>query len=210
MNTIETERHYPIIAARRAALAFRFKAWMAAASGAALLLAGTSELLFAPSARAQSAPEPKPGQGAVAPMDPPTVNDRLPDQSHEMQDAAYHFENLWFAGDKQNWPLADYYLRKARAYLALAVRIKPVRQTGAGSKVDLTGIWSAVDHSMLAQIDTAIAHQDVAGFRTAYRQSIQGCEACHTACDRAYIRLQVPSAPSAAIINFDPPSLPSH
>jgi len=189
---------------------FRFNTWLAAASRSAVLLAGTSILLFAPPARAQSNPEPTPGQGAVARVAPPALNDRLPDQSHAMQDAGYHFENLWFAGNKQNWPLADYYLRKTRSYLALAVRIKPLRETSACTKVDLTGIWSAVDHSLLAQIDTAIAHQDAAGFKTAYRQAIAGCEACHTACDRSYIRLQVPSAPSAAIVNFDPPPAISH
>ena len=210
MKTIEAKPCSPQPTALRPSLAIRFSVWLAAASGAAFLLVGLSALLFAPPACAQSVPLPKSGQAAVAPVDPPTVNDRLPDQSHEMQDAAYHFENLWFAGDKQNWQLADYYLRKTRSYLALAVRIKPVRQTSAGTPVDLRIFLSAVDQGMLSQIDTAIAHQDVAGFRSAYRQSIQGCEACHTTCDRAYIRLQVPSVPSAALLNFDPPSIPGH
>src|SRR5437763_14012235 len=28
----------------------------------------------------------------------------VPDQSHAMKDVAYHFANLWFAAQKQNWP----------------------------------------------------------------------------------------------------------
>src|SRR5579859_5447495 len=99
-------------------------ALVAALFAAPLLLGGASEFLFGPQARAQEMPAPGPNQVTAAPGEKPSINDRLPDQSHEMQDAAYHFENLWFAGNKQNWPLASYYLRKTRSYLALAVQIK--------------------------------------------------------------------------------------
>jgi hypothetical protein len=182
----------------------RFSVLLAASFGAVLLLGGASEFLFEPQARAQQMPTPKPSGVAAAPLDTQTLNDRLPDQSHAMQDAGYHFENLWFAGDKQNWPLASYYLRKTRSYLELAVRIKPVRKTQAGD-VNLKGILDAVNNGLLAQVDQAITNKDVAHFRTAYRQTIEGCNACHTACERSYIRLQVPSAPSTTIIHFDPP-----
>jgi len=160
---------------------------------------------FVPQARAQEKPVPGPGVAAAVPrdMDMQSLTARLPDQSHAMQDAGYHFENLWFAGDKQNWPLASYYLRKTRSYLELAVQIKPVRETRAGD-VNLTGILDAVNNSMLAQVDQAITNKDVANFRTAYRQTIEGCNACHTACERSYVRLQIPNAPGASIINFDP------
>jgi hypothetical protein len=180
---------------------------LAALSSAALLPGGASEFLFGPQARAQEMPAPEANQVAAAPADKPSINDRLPDQSHEMQDAAYHFENLWFAGTKQNWPLADYYLRKTRSYLSLAVQIKPVRKTSAGAEVNLKGILDAVDHGMLAQADKAIKNKDVAGFKTAYRQAVEGCNACHSACERSYIHLQVPVAPAASIINFDPSPL---
>jgi hypothetical protein len=178
---------------------------LATSLAAALLLGGTSEFLFGPQARAQDMTTPEPNQVAAAPMDKQAFEDRLPDQSHEMQDAAYHFENLWFAGTKQNWPLASYYLRKTRSYLALAVQIKPVRKTSTGTEVDLKGILDAVDHGMLAQADKAIEHKDLAGFKTAYRQAVEGCNACHSACERSYIRLQVPDAPASSLINFDPP-----
>jgi hypothetical protein len=183
----------------------RVRVLLAASFAAALLSGGATEFLFGPQARAQEMPAPGPNQVAAAPGEKPSINDRLPDQSHEMQDAAYHFENLWFAGNKQNWPLADYYLRKTRSYLALAVQIKPVRKTSTGTEVDLKGILDAVDHGMLAQADKAIKNKDLAGFKTAYRQAVEGCNACHSACERSYIRLQVPDAPAASIINFDPP-----
>jgi hypothetical protein len=173
--------------------------------GAALLSGFATELLFEPQACAQQAPAPKPGEVAGASMDLQKIYDRLPDQSHAMQDAGYHFQNLWFAGGRQNWPLASYYLRKTRSYLKLAVLIKPVRKTQAGD-VNLQGILDAVDHSLLAQLDQAITNKDVDGFKTAYRQTIEGCNGCHSACERSYIHLQVPTMPSALIIDFDPPS----
>jgi hypothetical protein len=156
-------------------------------------------------AQAQDAAAPTSPEVADTGLDLKSFEARLPDQSHDMQDAGYHFANLWFAGDKQNWPLASYYLRKTRSYLESAVAIKPVRKTTAGTEVDLKGILDAVDHGMLAQMDKAIGNKDVAAFKTAYQQTIEGCNACHTACERQYIHLQVPNAPAASFIDFEPP-----
>ena len=49
------------------------------------------------------------------------------DQSHVMADVGYHFANLWFAGEKRNWPLAKFYLDETRSHLRWAVRVIPVR-----------------------------------------------------------------------------------
>jgi hypothetical protein len=155
-------------------------------------------------AQAQETPPPKHPEAEDSEAELKPLEARLPDQSHEMQDAGYHFENLWFAGDKQNWPLASYYLRKTRSYLELAVAIKPMRKTTAGTEVNLKGILDAVDHGMLAPMDQAIGNKDVAAFETAYRQTVEGCNACHTACERSYLAVQVPKAPAATFINFDP------
>jgi hypothetical protein len=181
---------------------------MTAIFGAALLLDARQESSSEHEARVQQATTLRQSEVPGTPMDWQLLNDRLPDQSHAMQDAGYHFENLWFAGNEQNWPLASYYLRKTRSYLRLAVQIRPVRKTSVGSEVDLKAIWDAVDHGMLGQVDSSIEHQDVAGFKTSYRQTIEGCNACHTVCEKSFIRVQVPMTPSASIIHFDPPQQP--
>src|SRR5882762_4824066 len=128
----------------------------------------------------------------------------LPDQSHAMVDVAYHFANLWFAADNQNWPLAKYYLQETRSHLNWAVRLHPVRTTKAGSEVDLKGILQAIDNSFLTEIDGAISNKDTAKFKTAYRQTLEGCYACHKACEKPFLRPEVPSAPGATILSFDP------
>ena len=139
-----------------------------------------------------------------APSAPSTNNGVLPDQSHAMVDVGYHFANLWFAADKENWPLAKYYLEETRSHLNWAVRIHPVRTTRAGGEVDLKGILQAIDNSLLTEIDGAITNKDTGKFKAAYRQTLEGCYACHQACEKPFLRPQVPSAPSVTIINFDP------
>ena len=37
-----------------------------------------------------------------------------------------------------------------------------------------------------------------------YRQTLEMCYACHKACEKPYLRAQVPSASSVSILNFDP------
>ena len=76
---------------------------------------------------------------------------KVPDQSHAMSDVGYHFANLWFAGEKKNWPLAKFYLDETRSHLNWAVRIIPVRKTRAGD-LELKGILDAIDNTFLSEI----------------------------------------------------------
>jgi hypothetical protein len=128
---------------------------------------------------------------------------KVPDQSHAMKDVGYHFANLWFAGQKRNWPLAKFYLDETRSHLKWAVRIIPVRKTKAGD-LDLRGILEAVDNTMLSEIQKAIEKQDVRTFADTYKQAIEGCYSCHKASEKPYLRPQIPEQPEARMINFDP------
>src|SRR5262249_44424521 len=70
------------------------------------------------------------GQAALAALkaDLEVVTGNLPSQSHTMMDVSYHFTNLWFAGERGNWPLAQFYLAETRSHLRWAVRVIPVRK----------------------------------------------------------------------------------
>jgi len=128
---------------------------------------------------------------------------KVPDQSHAMKDVGYHFANLWFAGQRRNWPLAKFYLDETRSHLKWAVRIIPVRKTKTG-EVDLRGILEAVDNTMLSEIQRAIEKQDARQFGDTYKLAIAGCYSCHKASEKPYLRLQIPEQAEARIINFDP------
>jgi len=155
-------------------------------------------------AHAEQKPASKPNDAGSPPLDPRTLSERVPDQAHAMADVGYHFANLWFAADKQNWPLAAYYLAETRSHLRWAVRIHPVRQTKAGADVDLNGILDAVDNTFLAEVSKTIENKDGEAFKKAYRQSLEGCYACHKATEKPFLRPQVPGAAGVTIINFDP------
>ena len=128
----------------------------------------------------------------------------VPDQSHVMKDVAYHFANLWFAGQAQNWPLARFYLDETRSHLKWAVRVRPVRRTSAG-EVDLGAILDAIDGSLLAALQKTIEAKSAGAFANAYRNTLTGCYACHQASEKPYLRLHVPDAPEARMIDFTPP-----
>jgi len=164
--------------------------------------------------RLQSVAQPQPASPPVKSVDPTNeiaalraeieqLKGKVPDQSHAMKDVGYHFANLWFAGQRRNWPLAKFYLDETRSHLKWAVRIVPVRKTKAG-EVDLRGILEAVDNTMLSEIQQAIEKQDVKQFGDTYKQTIEGCYSCHKASEKPYLRPQIPEQPEARIINFEP------
>jgi hypothetical protein len=126
------------------------------------------------------------------------------DQSHVMADVGYHFGNLWFAGEKKNWPLAKFYFDETRAHINWAVRVIPVRKDNAGNDVDLKSIWQAIDSGLFSPIGSAIEHKDEPQFTAAYRAAMEGCYACHKSSSKPYLRPQIPTTPPQPIINFDP------
>ncbi len=128
---------------------------------------------------------------------------KVPDQSHAMKDVAYHFTNLWFAGQKQNWPLAKFYLDETRAHLKWAVRIIPVRKV-KGGELDLKAMLDGVDQAVLTPLQKTIEAKNPADFSTAYRQALGGCYSCHAAAEKPFLRLHVPEQPEARIIDFAP------
>ena len=193
---------------------FRPGVLMALGFGAGLLLGsgltGSQANPFVTQAQAESKMEPKRGNVAGPQLNLEELSERLPDQAHVMADVGYHFANLWFAADKQNWPLANYYLAETRSHLKWAVQIHPVRKTSAGADINLKGILEAVDGGLLADVGSAITNKDIVKFKAAYQQTLEGCYACHTACEKPFLRPRVPSAMGAPIISFDPnnPSSP--
>jgi hypothetical protein len=127
----------------------------------------------------------------------------MPGQSLAMTQVAYNFNNLWFAAHAENWPLAQFYFGDARGRLRWALRITPVRKVSTG-ELELQPFLDALEKEQLAKLGEAIAAKNVAQFETAYRAALEGCHACHTASEKPYLALQVPSAPAEPMIRFAP------
>jgi cytochrome c553 len=134
-------------------------------------------------------------------------NERLkslvPSQSHAMMDVAYHFTNLWFAGEQQNWPLAQFYLNESRSHIRWAVRIAPVRRVAAG-ELKLEEIFTAFDNSLLAEIQKQIAAKNRKAFKVAYQSALGGCNGCHAASDKPFLHVKIPEQQEVRIIDFKP------
>jgi hypothetical protein len=132
------------------------------------------------------------------------LKDKVPDQAHAMISVAYHFNNLWFAGEAKNWPLAEFYWGETRSHLRWAVRIIPVRKDKAGYEIKLAEILDAMENTPLKQLQEAITAKDHDKFIAAYKFSLETCYACHKASDKPFLRPQIPERPAEPTINFDP------
>jgi hypothetical protein len=176
-----------------------------------LLLGGCAGALLVAILRAPGLPDVRADEAKAAIPNLPTVaadvevlKGKATDQSHVMQDVAYHFTNLWFAGEHENWDLADFYRSEAISHLHWAVRVIPIRKDKAGREVKLADILQAVENSPLKQLGAAIQAKDKVAFEKAYRFSLEGCYSCHKAVDKPYLHPQIPTEPEVHIINFDP------
>ena len=126
-----------------------------------------------------------------------------PSQSHTMSDVGYHWTNLWFAGEKKNWPLATFYFQEARQHILWTIQLRPVRKGPDGSDVNLVPIFESIDTSAFKAVADSIQTQNSAAFAAAYRETLQACYGCHKASGLPYLRPAIPTEPAQSIINFD-------
>lgn len=131
------------------------------------------------------------------------LRNSAPNQSHVMADVAFMFSNVWFAAQKKNWPLANYYLNETEGRLRWMVRINPMPR-GPSGVVDVQAIFGPIDANVLPMVRQAIQNKDNTQFTAAYKQMLGSCYACHVSTGRPFLRPTIPTAPPQSIINYDP------
>ncbi|MCP5144912.1 MAG: hypothetical protein H6978_08825 [Gammaproteobacteria bacterium] len=127
----------------------------------------------------------------------------MPGQAFAMTQIAYNFSNLWFAAQAGNWPLANFYLGETRVRLRWAMRIQPVRRISSGP-IEIAPIAEALEANQIMAVGHAIEARDKAGFVAAYTNLMHGCQGCHEASEKPYLKLQIPTAPAEPMIDFAP------
>jgi hypothetical protein len=132
------------------------------------------------------------------------VRSQLPSQSHTMADVAYHFSNLWFAGQANNWPLAEFMLSEVRSHLRWSVRVRPIRPLSDGRQFSVGDMLTAVEQGALKELQDAVRAKDGPRFATSYKQMLASCYACHVAAEKPYLRTHIPERPADTMIEFDP------
>jgi hypothetical protein len=174
-------------------------AWRSFIAGIALTgsLAATSQAQAPPAAAADN------NDPAALRTEIERLKSIMPGQSLAMTQVAYNFNNLWFAAHAGNWPLAQFYFGDAKGRLRWALRITPVRKISTGN-LELEPYLASLEKTQLAKLGETIAAKDVKQFEAAYRATLDGCHACHTASEKPYLELQVPTAPAEPMIHFAP------
>jgi len=126
-----------------------------------------------------------------------------PNLSHVMADVAFQYSNLWFAGQKKNWPLAMFYFNESRGRIRWMLRINPTPKTPEGEVVKRQGIFDGIDTSSLASLKKAIEDKNSEAFTSTYKLMLESCYACHKSAGRPYLRPMIPTVPPQSIINYN-------
>ena len=107
---------------------------------------------------------------------------------------------LWFAGQAQNWPLADYELDELKEGYEDIVKYYPTKDDAP------TGVMaSAVIEKEVADLNKATEAKDRKQFTAAFDKLTASCNACHQASKKPFIVMQRPGANPYANQSFSPP-----
>jgi hypothetical protein len=149
-----------------------------------------------------------PQAAPAAPANPQAVLTHLqeitPPNSHPMVDVAMFAANIWFAGQKKNWPLANYYLGEMRNRMLWEVRLNPGPKGPDGNPVDMRSIFDGIDNGSLTTVKKAIAMKDSKQFAAEYKHMLEDCYSCHMTAGRPYLRPMIPVSGAQPIVNLDP------
>jgi hypothetical protein len=170
--------------------------------GVAVDRAGPHGLL--PGASAQERRAPPPLTMESLPAEVAQLKALVPSNSHIMMDVQFQWMNLWFAGQKRNWDLAQYFFNESRGHIRWLITKSPTTRGPDGKDVDLKSIFDAIDTSSLAAVKTAIEKKDGVQFTAAYKTMLESCYACHKSAGRPYLRPMVPQPASQSMVNYDP------
>lgn len=98
---------------------------------------------------------------------------------------------LWYAGDAENWSLAEYELEEIHEGLEDLAKYHPTHDKLAGSVPDLIAAYM---NGPLNQIDAAIKNKNLENFRAGYDNLTTACNSCHQANHFGFNVLQRPDA----------------
>ena len=149
----------------------------------------------------QNSPQANP---ATMPADLAHLKDIIPPNSHPMVEVGMFAANLWFAGQKRNWPLANYYLNETRNRIRWEVHLNPGPKGPDGNPVDMQSIFDGIDNGTLPKVRKAIEMKDSKEFTVQYKRLLEECYSCHKAAARPYLRPMVPVSGAQPILNLDP------
>jgi len=175
---------------------------LAIAAGVALLNSQPASQPQGTTPKPKAAPAPNEIDALRAEIE--LLKGKATDQAHVMNSVAYHFGNLWFAGERKNWPLAEFYWLETRSHMRWAVRVIPVRKDPQGNEIRLQEILDPIEASVFEELHKSIAEKNSEQFRETYKQMLDSCYACHLASGKPFLKLQIPVHTPEPMIRFEP------
>lgn len=107
--------------------------------------------------------------------------------------------SLWFAGEAENWPLADYRVHELEELVEEIEERHPVYR-----EVQVAHLLGEMTTPATEALENAVEEEDRAAFQQAYDELTSACNACHIASDRAAIAIQRPTAPPFTNLRYRP------
>ena len=102
------------------------------------------------------------------------------------------FVDAYFAAEGGNWGLAKYEIEKMHEIEDVAVATQP----------KYAAPLKKFDADYLQPLEQAVLAQEWSNFKTLYRKAANGCNECHTATGRGFIRFKIPFEPIEKHIDF--------
>ena len=100
---------------------------------------------------------------------------------------------LWFAGQAQNWRLAEYELDELQEGFDDVVRFHP---THKDSPLPLSALVPKIMNQPLGDMRAAVMAHDTSSFVTAYDAVTAGCNSCHQATNFGFNTVRRPTSAS--------------
>ena len=107
-----------------------------------------------------------------------------------------HHAKLWFAGDKQNWKLADFEIHEIKESLDNIQKFLPERKESA----NIPTLYPAID-----SVNEAIARQSPASFKSSYAFLTASCNNCHRMSEYDFNVVKAPDVPPFSNQDFSKP-----
>lgn len=97
---------------------------------------------------------------------------------------------LWFAGEAENWDLAEFY-RGEIAETEEAIADAHVTKDG----IEVSRLIGTMLPPSIEAVTKAVAARDPAAFRASYRTMVNTCNACHRDAKHPFIQIAAPVGP---------------
>ncbi len=116
----------------------------------------------------------------------PAINAYKPGLGEFMMGIQMHHAKLWFAGTKQNWPLAQYELDEIKE----AIEAIKEYDTDRHEVRQIDMIYAPLD-----SMAEAVRHKDESLFRGSYTLLTNTCNNCHRATKHEFNVIKIPDSP---------------